>query len=98
PLDQVHVPLRLSRRCNAPPLSLLERVAAAARIFHQLGLRLQQGRVPAAGEPLLWQSRQPRPVRVITFGSPSYEDVATARVLAGDNSLSLSSALAGVLQ
>jgi hypothetical protein len=47
---------------------------------------------------LLWQSRQPRPVRVITFGSPSYEDVATTRVLAGDNSLSLSSALAGVLQ
>ena len=33
PLDQVQVPLRLSRRCNAPPLSLLERVAAAARIF-----------------------------------------------------------------
>jgi hypothetical protein len=56
------------------------------------------GGVPLCAEHkarLLWESRQPKPVRVIAFGSASFEDVCATRALVGDYSLSLAS-LAGL--
>jgi hypothetical protein len=64
------------------------------------------GRVPdGGGFPMCaehrarstWQSRYPKPPRTITIGAPSYGDVAAARMIAEDDSLSLASALAGLI-
>ena len=49
--------------------------------------KIRAGKIPKGGgvplctshwADLLWRSRRPKPVQVVTFGSPSYEDVAAA--------------------
>jgi hypothetical protein len=60
--------------------------------------KIRAGRIPKGGgvplcaehkARLIWESRQPKPVCMITVGSLSLEDTFARAALAGDSSLSL---------